>query len=397
MIPLHLEGDQAWLLREMSARCPSAPALPAVKRKVLDYQLLALYWLARQYDREGARILEIGTLHGGSGYMLAKAAPRAHILSLTASEAESAGARRFWQSQGLRHIETRVELSWDLLAHDRTSWDMVFIDGDHNAIARDLPWFDRLREGGLLVCHDYSPQDSRTPSGIVYAELNRMAELLGRPFDVRLVDEGKVGMAGFYRRAGETYGAEAPAPAPRPTVAGGIVLHKEDRASRLAADRLRLGVAVSGGWELPWPRTLFIAPSVPLPTELLEVGFGFLARGWDLAAPFSREEILAEAIGTPEDRERTRATVLDLRVPVYCTDLLFVREGAGQACVERWRQECDGGGDERMAFLRALAAVKPRFCVLPRAWLQTPEERAQGAPPPRTIRPLTPARIGRRH
>lgn len=82
---------------------------------------------------------------------------------------------------------------------------MVWIDGDHNQIRRDLPWFNRLSEGGLLVCHDYSPEDSARPSAICYATLNEMREKLGRPFDVELVDEEKTGMVGFYRRAGERW------------------------------------------------------------------------------------------------------------------------------------------------------------------------------------------------
>ena len=81
---------------------------------------------------------------------------------------------------------------------------MIFVDGDHNRIARDLPWFNRLQVGGLLLCHDYSPEWEWIPSPVVYAELNGMADRLGRAFDVRLVDNGKVGMVGFYRRLGET-------------------------------------------------------------------------------------------------------------------------------------------------------------------------------------------------
>jgi hypothetical protein len=60
----------------------------------------------------------------------------------------------------------------------------------------------------------------------------------------------------------------------------------------------------------------------------------------------------------------------DLRVPVYSHELLFVRASeAGRKFLSTWRAECDGGGDHRLAFLRALYAVKPVFCVLPRLWL----------------------------
>lgn len=199
---LCLEGNPADLCRELA--CEGMPAMPGVKRQVLDYQMMALYRLARPFNHAHARILEIGTGHGGSAYMLAKAAPLAEVLSLTTSDAEAAAAARYWASQGFGNVEVRVVCSWDLLARkDHRKWDMVWVDGDHNRIARDMPWFNRLRAGGLLLCHDYSPQDSRSPSGIAYAELNVMAEKLGRPFDVSIIDDGKVGMAGFYRRVGE--------------------------------------------------------------------------------------------------------------------------------------------------------------------------------------------------
>lgn len=200
-----LRGTCDELLHTVNGLCPGIPAMPRVKRKVLDYQMAALFALARRYDRGGGRFLEIGTGHGGSGYMLSRAAPRASITSLTTSEAEQRAAEAFWRESGCRNVWARVVCSWDYLAATSDEFDFVFVDGDHNRIVRDLPWFDRVKDGGLFLCHDYSPQDSRTPSGIVHAELDKMAARLGRPFDVSLVDDGKVGMVGFYRRAGERW------------------------------------------------------------------------------------------------------------------------------------------------------------------------------------------------
>lgn len=203
---VNFEGSSESLEQEMGRLCLGIPQMPAVKRKVLDYQMMALYVLARPYNRTTARILEIGIGHGGSGYMLAKAAPRAQIISLTVNPAEKAEAEAFWRSQGCFNITAIVMASWDYLewTSAAVACDLIFVDGDHNRIARDLPWFNRLSVGGLFLCHDYSPEGSRTPSPIVYAELNTMAVKLSRPFDVCLIDEGKVGMVGFYRRDGET-------------------------------------------------------------------------------------------------------------------------------------------------------------------------------------------------
>lgn len=203
---MRMTGSGAGILAVLNRKWPGAPAMPAVKRKVLDYQMVALWVLAQRFNRAGARILEIGTGHGGSGYMLAQGAPQAEILSLTIDELGAANARKLWEASGLGNIRVELAASWDYMKARRGKpWDMVWIDGDHNAIRRDLPWFNRLVEGGLLVCHDYSPQDSAKPSAICYAALNEMREKLGRPFDVEIIDDQKMGLVGFYRRPGERW------------------------------------------------------------------------------------------------------------------------------------------------------------------------------------------------
>lgn len=201
---MNLTGKDTAIMQTLTRQFPDAPPLPAVKRKVLDYQMVALYGLARRYNRPGATILEIGTGHGGSGYMLAKAAPQARITSLTVDPNGAGVAAGLWKANDCRNIEVVLAASWDYLGlHPDDLWDMVFVDGDHNRIARDLPYFNRLYVGGLFLCHDYSPEDSPRPSAIVYAVLDGLAKQLGRPFDVCLVDETKTGMVGFYRQPGE--------------------------------------------------------------------------------------------------------------------------------------------------------------------------------------------------
>lgn len=107
--------------------------------------------------------------------------------------------------------------------------------------------------------------------------------------------------------------------------------------------------------------------------DLVPVGLALLRRGWDVAAPFDAGGLLAADVGTEEDRARTCAVVGDLRVPLYSPGVVFVGAG-GEEWFRAWRAECDGG-DERLAFLRALFRVKPRFCALPRAWHDPKEAR----------------------
>lgn len=384
---LQLEADQATLRQNLTVLCPDFPRPPAVKAQLLDYQMLALFLLAQECNRSGARILEIGTGHGSSGYLLSRAAPRARITSLTTSAAEAIRAGHYWQEEGCRNIAAHVVASWDFLARNVETWDLVFVDGDHNQIARDLPWFDRLREGGLLLCHDYSPQDSRSPSGIVYAELNAMAARLGRPFDVRLVDEHKIGMAGFYRGdqgappALVTSPRILTAPPPRPTRAqlsgSGVVGHADaDAPLRHQAATAGVAAILSHSWDLPWPRTLFAASSAIVPWDLVPAGF-HLVETWDLAVPLALPPRLAHEVGTEADRAETERVVGDLRIPRYCTDLIFVRDSEpGRACLACWRDQCAAGGESSLAFLRALFMIKPRLCALPRLWLAPAEERA---------------------
>jgi len=162
-------------------------------------------------------------------------------------------------------------------------------------------------------------------------------------------------------------------------MSAGIALQQEDPVARGKAAHLALQVALSPDWQLPWAQTLFLAPGLShVPWTLIPAGFRFLQRGWDAAAPFLRPGVLAAELGTPAERKRTAAVALDLRVPLYEPGLLFVRDSkAGRALVATWRQECAGGADEKLAFLRALCRVKPAFCVLPYSWLAEEQLRAQ--------------------
>ena len=147
-------------------------------------------------------------------------------------------------------------------------------------------------------------------------------------------------------------------------------------SSAASAKAVALGVAAdqSTEWAPRWDRTLFAAPGVSVPWDLLVVGFNLLSR-WDAAAPLSGA--LARDLGTEADRARTLAVLLDLRVPAYDPRLLLVRDSsAGRALLSEWRAQCSDGGDEQLAFLRALTAIKPLFCALPHVWLAGAHVRA---------------------
>ncbi len=116
---------------------------------------------------------------------------------------------------------------------------------------------------------------------------------------------------------------------------------------------------------LPYPKTLVWNPALKMRHELLGVGFRLLER-WQVAAPLLSYDTLACHVGDEQDRARAEAVVRDLRVPVYDTRLVFVRRCAETVeLVERWLAD---DGDETLALLKAVYAVKPMICALPTSW-----------------------------
>jgi len=117
--------------------------------------------------------------------------------------------------------------------------------------------------------------------------------------------------------------------------------------------------------KLAYPLTLLWNPQALLRHELLPVGFSLL-KTWQVACPLWDYEILASQVGSPEDRERTKAVVKDLRVPLYDTNLMYVKRcGDTERLIDQWNAE---QGDEKLAFLRALYMVKPLILALPITW-----------------------------
>jgi len=185
----------------LRAMAPCAPECPKhLSPQMLPYQMLALYALAARYNVADARILEIGTGHGASAFMLARAAPNAKIVTLGMNPVEAGRARQALRSLGLANVDVIVARSDDFYRSHTLPWQMIFVDGDHNDIRNDLRWWARLLPGGLFLFHDYSPAGSAHASPVVYAALGEFLKTLGRDeFDIRIVDDTQTGMAGVYR------------------------------------------------------------------------------------------------------------------------------------------------------------------------------------------------------
>lgn len=212
MIDLKLQGTPENILDGVAALCPEvrhvladvrarmAPIKP--KREVYEYQAGCLYYLARQYNFAGARILEIGTALGYSAAIMATGAPLAQMTTLNPKANEVPEARRRLKPwPNVTVVEVR---SQDYLSRDHGEFDLIFVDGDHAHVVEDLPWWRFVRQGGLFLFHDYSPEDSGRPCPPVFQAVNDFSMQIGQPLDVCVVDNQNVGLAGLYRQSAQT-------------------------------------------------------------------------------------------------------------------------------------------------------------------------------------------------
>lgn len=168
------------------------------KREIYPYQAAVLFALAKQYNQPGARILEIGTAHGYSCFFIASAAPLASIATLNPREDECAIARH--NLARFQNVEVVTATSVEYLMRCAgEQLDLIFVDGDHKRVRDDFPYWQHLKPGGLMLFHDYSPQESTRPCQVVYEAVNSWCVELGKELDVVVVDDNRVGMAGIYK------------------------------------------------------------------------------------------------------------------------------------------------------------------------------------------------------
>lgn len=174
------------------------------------------------------------------------------------------------------------------------------------------------------------------------------------------------------------------------SVTRGVVLLGEDKEIERRVRKLGLDVIVDADMPLAFDKTLFLAPGIRVPWDMLLAGWRFLDH-WDAVAPLCKPGTTADTTGSGEERKRTKAIIRDLRVMLYSDGLLFVRKSEdGRALVDAYREERAGGGDPQLAFLRAYYRVKPRLCAVPATWMsdvgkrvgrQAARPRAVDAPP----------------
>lgn len=191
--------DELWRQLVTPEMAVDLASTQLIRCKMFPYQYALVYALAKRYD--GGQILEIGSHMCRGTLVMSLAAPNAKIVTLDPRSCE----KSLEAIAGRKNVIALKMYSFRYLKESRTAWDMVLVDGNHTRVNQDLPWFDRLKVGGLILFHDYTPEEaarSRCPP--VYIAVNNMAKYLGRAPDVCVIDHERVGMAGFYRREGES-------------------------------------------------------------------------------------------------------------------------------------------------------------------------------------------------
>jgi len=148
----------------------------------------------------------------------------------------------------------------------------------------------------------------------------------------------------------------------------GVVTPDGGFVQQLIDGKADIKVVQSDEPRIEFPYTVWVHPTIILRPNIIQVGVGLLST-WELCVPLQSYERLAANLGSNEQQEYLKSIIHDLRVPVYSTQLMFLKD------CENCRQLVDVWNDERgklpdeMAFLAALYQVKPFVLALPSTWL----------------------------
>ena len=103
--------------------------------------------------------------------------------------------------------------------------------------------------------------------------------------------------------------------------------------------------------------------------QVIDIQVSHLLDTWEIIVPMWDYSELAAGIGTEEQRAKVKATVRDLRVPLYDTRLMFVRKtDSTERLFAEYNKELSAGMDDKLAFLLALYRVKPFIMPTPLTW-----------------------------
>lgn len=160
----------------------------------------------------------------------------------------------------------------------------------------------------------------------------------------------------------------------------GVVVRSEQEVSLESFDNLAEHLRFEyGPPAVPFDYTLIWKPPAVISKQAAEMGLARLqdfdgeegGEPWAMLAMLTAENAIAAYTGSRAERDKTERMIGDLRLPVYATDLLWVRRTeATVRVIEVWADELMERADEQHAFLRALYGQPVMMCTLPPNWCE---------------------------
>ena len=168
------------------------------------------------------------------------------------------------------------------------------------------------------------------------------------------------GEIALYSNTGDAYIFE-------PNECGIVTSIKDLKLDKLGSAAETLSISYSLEPMIPYLYTFYYTGG-KFREEMLPISFDQLQK-WEAAVPIESFDILAESIGTVEERKYTLEIIGDLRVPVYDVRQMYFRKcEATFALTEAWKAEIEKFPEPRLAFLRALYQNPLLILALPPTW-----------------------------
>lgn len=122
--------------------------------------------------------------------------------------------------------------------------------------------------------------------------------------------------------------------------------------------------------ELLYSETMLYDGNAKIDRGLVPIGFKLL-KNWQCAAPLLSYDELAIHLALPDEIDYLKATLRDLRVPVYNTSLMFIRRcEQTKELIEQWQKEKTIVKHDSLAFHMAFYKTKIVMCSLPTIWVR---------------------------
>lgn len=144
----------------------------------------------------------------------------------------------------------------------------------------------------------------------------------------------------------------------------GICIFNQEKKSKKYVDVIKEKYKLEVGKVFDFDINMIYTPEKELDLDLVRYCFGW-AEKWEVIAPLGEYTTLIDAIANEKEKKYLKTILWDLRVPVYDTRVIFLRNFPH--IKEFWRiytEETEKLKDSRIAFSVALWKIKPMVLTL---------------------------------